>query len=92
MFRKDLIDMLLDNPMPLSEIAQLLDIPVRDAEDDVHHLQKSLRYSAFHLVVHPAVCKKCGFKFKQEKLHKPGKCPRCHETWISEPLLETRKN
>lgn len=91
MYRKDLIDLLLDNPMSLVEVAKELDISPKDLEDDIHHLQKSLRHSEYRLVVHPAICRKCGFKFKQEKLHKPGKCPHCHETWIQEPLLEIRK-
>jgi hypothetical protein len=91
MYRKDLIDLLLENPMSLAEIARSLDIPVKDVEDDFHHLQKSLKYSEYRLVVHPAICRKCGFRFKEEKIHKPGKCPRCHETWIKEPLLEVSK-
>lgn len=91
MYRKDLIDLLLDNPTSLAEIARDLEIPIKDVEDDLHHLEKSLKYSDYRLVVHPASCRKCGFKFKEEKLHKPGKCPRCHETWIQEPLLEVIK-
>ena len=91
MYRKELITLLEDNPMSLADIAHGLDMTVHDLEDDVHHLQKSLRHSEYRLVIHPAVCRKCGFHFKQEKLHKPGKCPRCHETWIQEPLLEIRK-
>jgi len=38
-------------------------------------------------VVEPARCRKRGFRFHSEKLHKPGKCPRCKGTWISEPLI-----
>lgn len=88
MFRKGLITMLLHQPMGLAAIASALDIPPRDVEEDLHHLQKSLKRSDYRLVVHPAVCRKCGFTFSKEKLHKPGKCPHCHESWIQEPLLE----
>jgi len=91
MYRKDLINLLLDNPMDLVEIARFLDLPPKDLEDDLHHLQKSLKHLEYRLVIHPAYCRKCGFKFKKEKLHKPGKCPLCHETWIQEPLLEVVK-
>ena len=92
MYRKGLIDLLLDNPMGLAEIAHFLDVPPKDLEDDLHHLQKSLKHSEYRLVIHQAYCRKCGFKFHKEKLHKPGKCPHCHETWIQEPLLEVVKN
>lgn len=92
MFRKGLITMLLERPMGLAEIAHALDIPLRDVEDDLNHLQKSLRHEEYRLVVHPAVCRKCGFHFSKEKLHKPGKCPQCHASWIQEPLLEVVRN
>ena len=88
MYRKALIQLLLNNPMSLADVAQAMDIPPRDVEGDLHHLQKSLKRSEYKLLIHPAECRKCGFKFNKEKLHKPGKCPHCHETWIQEPLLE----
>ena len=88
MYRKGLINMLLDNPMGLEDIARSLGVPKQEVEEDLRHLQKSLRHGEYKLQVHPAECRKCGFKFNKDKLHKPGKCPRCHETWIREPLLE----
>jgi predicted Zn-ribbon and HTH transcriptional regulator len=48
----------------------------------------TLRHSDCHVVVHPARCRKCGFVFSREHLHKPGKCPRCKGTWIAEPMVE----
>ena len=87
MFRKELIDLLLDHPMGLKDIAQLLEMPVKDVEDDIRHLQKSIKHSEYHLVVIPARCHKCDFKFHKDKLHKPSKCPRCHATWIYEPKI-----
>lgn len=92
MFRKGLINLLLDNPTGLAEIARSLGVPLKDVEDDLHHLQKSMKRSGYRLVIHPAYCRKCGFKFHKDKLHKPGKCPHCHETWIHEPLLEIVKH
>jgi len=88
MYRKALIQLLLNNPMSLADIALAMDVAPRDVEDDLHHLQKSLKHAEYKLLIHPAVCRKCGFKFSKEKLHKPGKCPHCHESWIQEPLLE----
>lgn len=90
MFRKSLIELLLDKPMSLTDIARLIDSPPKDVEDDLKHLIKSLRHSSYHLIITPAQCRKCGFQFHKDKLHKPGKCPRCHETWIQEPLFEIK--
>lgn len=87
MFRKDLIELLEHNPMELMELARLAEQPLRDVEADLRHLDKSLRRQGRSLVVTPARCKKCGFRFKADKLHKPGKCPSCHGTWIRPPLI-----
>ncbi len=90
-FRKDLIELLLMRPMSIQKIARLLEERPRDVEDDLHHLLKSLKKSPCRVVVTAARCRKCDFRFHDDKLHKPGKCPRCHETWITEPLIEIRE-
>jgi len=64
-------------------------VATRGIEDDIRHLIRSLkRSSEFRLLVRPAKCHTCGFVFSVEHLHKPGKCSRCRETWIAEPLVE----
>jgi hypothetical protein len=87
MFRKDLVDILKLRPISLPELALLLDTPPRDLEDDLQHLFRSLRNDPLCPVITPARCRKCGFEFHHDKLHKPGKCPRCKGTWIGAPLL-----
>ena len=87
MFRKELISLLHKNPMRLEEIARYMDLPQKDVEDDLKHLVKSLKHSEYELDITPAKCRKCGFTFSKEKLHKPGKCPKCHGTWIMPPVL-----
>jgi predicted Zn-ribbon and HTH transcriptional regulator len=88
MYRKALIDLLLNNPTRLYDIARPLGLQVKDLEDDLRHLGKTLKHEPYRLVIHPARCQKCGFVFATEHLHKPGKCPECKGTWISEPLFE----
>ena len=88
MFRKDLIVLLRGNPLSLKAVADALEMTPRDVEDDLKHLIKSLKHSDYRLHVTPARCRKCGFEFGLEKLRKPGRCPRCHQSWIHEPLLE----
>jgi transcriptional regulator len=91
MFRKDLIELLLNRPSRLYDIARELDMEARDLEQDVTHLLKSLKHTDYRLIIHPAHCRKCGFEFSTDHLHKPGKCPKCRGTWISEPLFEVAK-
>ena len=88
MFRRDLIDWLLDNPTSVAELARRqLGAPPREVEEDLRHLLHSLKHRPYRAVVTPARCRKCGFTFRGQKLTKPGKCPKCHGTWISEPLV-----
>jgi hypothetical protein len=86
-FRRDLIDWLLENPMSVNELARELGEQPREVEEDLRHLLRSLKHQPYRAVVTPAQCRKCGFIFRSEKLIKPGKCPECHGTWIAEPLV-----
>ncbi len=87
MFRKDLIEMLSQGPTSVTGLARLLEAHPRDVEQDIKHLLKSLKRSAYRVVVSPARCRKCGFTFRTQKLRKPAKCPVCHGGWIEEPTL-----
>ena len=87
MFRKDLIEMLLGNPMSVSQIARLVDQSAGRVADDLNHLFRSLKRTDYKAVVEPARCRSCGFEFSGEKLSKPSKCPECHSTWVLEPKI-----
>lgn len=91
MFRKDLISQLLNNPLGITEIARYMEVAPGEVADDIEHLMKSFKHSDYRLLVTPAECRKCGFVFHKDKFHRPGKCPQCHGTWISEPLFEVRE-
>ncbi len=88
MFRKDLVTVLHNNPVRLSEIGRLWDVPLKDVADDLRHLRKTLKNSAYRIAVTPAECRKCGFVFSTEKLLKPSKCPQCRSTWLEEPVIQ----
>lgn len=82
MFRKDLIDLLLERERTVEDIARLLGERPGDVADDLEHLLKSLKHTPYQYTVQPATCRKCSFSFRAGKLKKPSKCPRCHGTWI----------
>ena len=87
MFRKDLIDLLLGNPMSIREIARLVDESPSRVTDDLQHLFRSLKHTEYTAVIEPARCRACGFEFSSEKLTKPSKCPECRSTWVLEPKI-----
>lgn len=90
-FRKDLIPLLLDNPMSVAQIARLVRETPRDIENDLLHLLKSLKHADYSGVIEPARCRKCGFEFDTGKLAKPSKCPECKATWILEPRVALQR-
>lgn len=87
MYRKDLIGLLHNQPTSLSELALQLGERQKVVEDDLRHLIKSLKHMPYRIIISPATCRKCGFVFQKDKLHKPGKCPGCDGTWINDPLI-----
>jgi predicted Zn-ribbon and HTH transcriptional regulator len=87
MFRKNLIEMLLGNPMTVSQIARFVDESPGRVADDLNHLFRSLKHTEYKAIVEPARCRSCGFEFSGEKLTKPSKCPECHSTWVVEPKI-----
>jgi predicted Zn-ribbon and HTH transcriptional regulator len=92
MFRKRLIDMLLDNPMTVRQIARLEDESLGRVADDLHHLFRSLKHTEYKAVVEPARCRACGFEFSRDKVTKPSKCPECHSTWVMQPRVGIENN
>ena len=88
MFRKDLIPLLLERPMTITEISRFADQPGKDTAEDLAHLLQSLKHQDFKAVIEPAECKKCGFQFSEDKLRKPSKCPKCKSTWLTEPRIQ----
>ena len=91
MFRKELITLLLNNPLGITDVARQMEVPPGELEEDIEHLLKSIKHSEYRLIITPSVCRKCGFTFHKDKFHRPGKCPQCHGTWISEPLFEIKE-
>lgn len=87
MFRRDLIPLLLDNPLSLSQIAREVGETPKDVSEALHHLEKSLRHTEYQFVIDAAECRRCGFEFRTDKFNRPSKCPKCKGTWIAEPFF-----
>jgi transcriptional regulator len=86
-FRRDLIPLLLDNAMSLSQIARAVGESPKDVTQALTHLSKSLKHTEYDFMVEPAECRRCGFEFGPDKLNRPSKCPKCKGTWIAEPFF-----
>jgi len=71
--------------MTVAGIARRFGVPPAEVLEDLRHIDRTLRHEHARLRIEPAVCRKCGFVFRADRPSKPGKCPRCRGTWISEP-------
>jgi transcriptional regulator len=87
MFRKNLIDLLLDHPQSITQIARQVRESPGQIEDDLEHLFKSLKHTEYEAHIDPAQCRKCHFQFSTAKLSKPSRCPECLGSWLTEPKI-----
>jgi len=87
-FRQEIISVLTERTMSAREISAEVGISEKEVVDHLGHIRIAVRKSRECLMIIPAECKKCGFKFKKrERLNKPGKCPICRSQQIQEPLF-----
>ncbi len=85
--RRRLREHLQSRARTLSELAAVVELPLRVVEEHLRHLQKSLKREGSRLAVQPARCRRCGFTFTHGRLTRPGHCPRCHGEWIEPPRI-----
>lgn len=85
--RRELIQLLSEQPRSVSSLARELGLTRGDVEDDLRHAIRSARAAGHRVAVLPAKCRSCGFTFGEEKLSKPGKCPACRGTRLFEAQI-----
>ena len=86
-FRRQLIEILSQEPRSVSWLARELGLHRRDIEDDLHHALRSAQAAGYRVEVIPARCKSCDFVFGPDKLTKPSRCPSCKGTRLFEPMI-----
>ncbi len=75
-------------PATLRELSQAAGLSEREVLSHLLHLQKSLRSQGRRLEITPSTCLDCCFTFlKRDRLTRPGKCPVCRSTRLSDPLF-----
>jgi predicted Zn-ribbon and HTH transcriptional regulator len=85
--RRDLIALLSAQPRSVSSLARELGLKRSDVEDDLRHMLRSARAAGHRVAIEPARCRACGFTFAEDKLSKPGKCPKCRQSRILEAQI-----
>ena len=76
------------DPVSARDLSQRIGLSEREVTGHLRHLQKSLKKSARRLHLTPPRCLDCAFVFrKRERLTRPGRCPVCRSTHLSDPLF-----
>jgi predicted Zn-ribbon and HTH transcriptional regulator len=89
--RQELAELLSCREWSFEELRSALSMSVRLLEDDLHHLNRSLRHGDRRLVVTPSFCGDCSYEFRgraPKHFHTPGRCPRCRSEHILDARLE----
>jgi predicted Zn-ribbon and HTH transcriptional regulator len=88
--RQEITALLEEAAYDFEELRQQLGVPVRLLEEDLRHIERSLRSGPTRLRSNPPCCKGCGFTFRERaprRFAPPGRCPRCRESRIEGPRL-----
>ena len=83
--RQEIAELLEEREWSFEALRHELQASVRLLEDDLHHVERSLRHSDRRLSVTPPCCEDCGFSFRRRQerhFHTPSRCPRCRSEWI----------
>jgi predicted Zn-ribbon and HTH transcriptional regulator len=85
--RQEIIQLLRENEATFDDLRHLLAVKVSTLEDDLTHIQRSVKAHHERLRVRPAVCADCGFQLSSTALHPPGRCPKCRSGALNGPWL-----
>ena len=87
MFRRQLVELLTQEPRSASSLARDMGLRRGDIEDELRHALRSAMAGGLRVTVVPAKCKTCGFTFGEDRLTKPSRCPACKGSRLYEPML-----
>ena len=89
--RQQIIELLEDGAMDARELSTLLGVKEKDIYDHLAHVERTATSNKRRFLIHPSHCIACGFRFeKRKRLTRPGKCPQCRSSRLSQPFFEIR--
>ena len=86
--RQRLVRWLSRSEYDFEQLRIAIELSARDLEDELRHVERSMRRQGRKLVVDGPRCRECGFGFPgraARHLHPPGRCPRCRSQRIDPP-------
>jgi predicted Zn-ribbon and HTH transcriptional regulator len=83
--RQHIVERLAEDEWEFDHLRRDLGLTVKTLEEDLRHIERSLRARGRRLLVTSARCEGCGFVFKSTAHHPPGRCPSCRDRRIAGP-------
>jgi transcriptional regulator len=75
-------------PASARDLSTAVGIREKDVAEHLEHVEHSARARGERLLVEPATCGDCGFRFEgRRRLTRPGACPECRGTRLDPPLF-----
>jgi len=88
--REQITTRLRESVVDFQELRHEFELTVSTLEEDLRHVDRSVRPRGERLEVEPARCIACDFRFTKGALHPPGRCPQCRERRIAGPWFRIR--
>ena len=85
--RQEIAVLLRREEWVFDDLRHELAITVTTLEEDLGHIQRSVRANHERLRVRSAICADCGFQLSSKALHPPGRCPKCRSGNLDGPWL-----
>lgn len=85
--RQEIVRLLREREWIFDDLRHELAVKVSTLEDDLTHIQRSVKAHHERLRVRSAVCADCGFQLSSTALHPPGRCPKCRSGNLDGPWL-----
>jgi predicted Zn-ribbon and HTH transcriptional regulator len=83
--RQQIAERLAEAEWEFDELRRDLGLTVKVLEEDLRHIERSVRAGGQRLILRSACCEACDFVFRSTALHPPGRCPSCRDRRISGP-------
>ena len=86
--RQKIVELLNAEEWAFDDLRHDLGLTVRVLEEDLRHIDRSVRAAGSRLELRSAHCEACEFVFKSTAFHPPGRCPSCRDRRIAGPWLK----
>jgi hypothetical protein len=83
--RQQIVERLAEGEWEFDDLRRDFGLTVKVLEEDLRHIERSVRAGGQRLILRPACCEACDFVFSSTAPHPPGRCPSCRDRRISGP-------